>query len=74
MNTEDLIRLLKTTSGEDSGCEEVFALLDQYVEAELAGRDVETLLPAVAEHLRNCGPCSEDHAALLALIREHMGI
>jgi hypothetical protein len=74
MNTEDLLRLLKTSSGEDSGCEEAFALLDQYLEAELDGRDVEALLPAVAEHLRNCGPCSEDHAALLILLREHIGI
>ena len=74
MNTTDLIRLLKTSSGEDSGCEEAFALLDQYVEAELEGRDAEALLPAVAEHLQNCGPCSEDHAALLVLIRKHIGI
>jgi hypothetical protein len=73
MNTRDLIKLLKTSSGEDSGCEDAFALLD-HVEAELEGRDVQTLLPAVAEHLRNCGPCSEDHAALLTLLREHIGI
>jgi hypothetical protein len=74
MNTEDLVRLLKTSSGDDGGCEEAFALLDQYVEAELEESDVEALLPAVAEHLRNCGPCSEEHAALLVLVREHMGI
>ena len=72
MNTSDLLRLLRA-SGEDSGCEEAFALLDQYVEAELQGRDAAALLPAVAEHLRNCAPCAEDHAALLALVREHPG-
>lgn len=72
MNTSDLLRLLRT-SREDSGCEGAFELLDQYVEAELQGRDVEALLPAVAEHLRNCAPCAEDHAALLALVREHRG-
>lgn len=72
MNTTDLLRLLRA-SGHDSGCEGAFELLDQYVEAELEGRDVEALLPAVAEHLRNCGPCGADHAALLALVREHPG-
>jgi len=73
MNTRDLISLLRTSSREDSGCEEAFALIDQYVEAELEGRDAEALLPAVAEHLRNCTPCSEEHAALLALLREQFG-
>lgn len=72
MNRSELIRLLHTSTSEDAGCEETFALLDQYVEAELAGRDAETLWPAVAEHLRHCGPCSEEHAALLALIREQL--
>jgi hypothetical protein len=72
MNTSDLLRLLRA-SGEDAGCEGAFALLDQYVEAELQGRDAQALLPAVAEHLRNCAPCDEDHAALLALVREHPG-
>jgi len=73
MNKRDLINLLKTSSGEDSGCEEAFALLDEYLEAELEGRDVEALLPAVAEHLRNCAPCSEEHGALLALLKEQLG-
>jgi hypothetical protein len=72
MNARDLLRLLRV-NGDDSGCEGAFELLDQYVEAELEGRDVEALLPAVAEHLRNCAPCAEDHAALLALVRDHPG-
>lgn len=69
MKKRDLARVLGT-SGEDPGCEEAFAVLDEFVEAELGGRDVEALLPAVAEHLRNCAACGEDHAALLALARE----
>lgn len=72
MDRGELIRLLQTSIGDDAGCEATFALLDQYVEAELAGRDAAALWPAVAEHLRHCGPCSEDHAALFALVREHL--
>jgi hypothetical protein len=72
MDKRDLIRLLTTSIGDDAGCEGTFALLDQYVEAELAGRDAETLWPAVAEHLRNCPPCSQEHAALFALVQEQL--
>ncbi|HEX5534141.1 MAG TPA: hypothetical protein VFX33_10415 [Actinomycetales bacterium] len=70
MDRSELIKLLRTSIGEDAGCEGVFALLDQYVEAELAGRDAQALWPAIAEHLRQCDPCAQDHAALLALVRD----
>ncbi len=73
MNRKTLEGLLGTSMGRDAGCEEVFALLDQYVEAKLAGRDVDALMPAIAEHLRHCRPCSEEEAALLTLIRENIG-
>ena len=71
MNARELIKHMRAT-GEDSGCEEAFAHLDQYVEAELDGRDVDALLPAIAEHLRNCAACGEDHVALLELVREEL--
>jgi hypothetical protein len=72
MNKTDLIKLLRTSAGADSGCEKVFELLDQYVEAQLAGRDVESLFPDVAGHLQHCLPCREDRDALLALLREDL--
>jgi hypothetical protein len=69
MNERDLRRLLGTNR-EDSGCDEALWVLDRYAEAEVDGRDVEALFPAVAEHLRNCEACMEDHDGLVALIRE----
>jgi hypothetical protein len=69
MNERDLRRLLGTNR-EDSGCDEALGVLDRYAEAEVEGRDVEALFPAVAEHLRNCKACMEDHDGLVALIRE----
>jgi hypothetical protein len=69
MNERDLRELLGT-NGEDSGCDEALGILDRYAEAEVEGRDVEALFPAVAEHLRNCQACMEDHDGLVALIRE----
>jgi hypothetical protein len=66
---DPLIELLGT-SGEDAGCEGALARLAEYVEGELAGRNVRELFPAVAEHLRNCPACVEDYEGLVALVRE----
>jgi predicted anti-sigma-YlaC factor YlaD len=68
--SDDLLTRLLGTAGEDAGCEEAFALLAEYVEAELAGRQMAELLPAVAEHLRNCPACADDYQGLMALLRE----
>ncbi len=70
MNDRDLVARLLGTEGEDAGCDGGFMLLAEYVEAELEGRNVRELLPAVAEHLRNCPACAEDYRGLLALARE----
>jgi len=67
-----LIRLLGAR-GEDAGCEGGMAVLAEYVEGELAGRDVRAAFPALAEHLRNCAACAEDHEGVLALARAQHG-
>ena len=71
---DDRLTGLLGVPGEDAGCEGGMVLLAEYVEAELAGRDVIVLFPAVVAHLRNCPACEEDHRGLLALARErHRG-
>jgi hypothetical protein len=70
MNERDLLTRLLGTRGDDAGCEETLALLAEYVEGELEGRNVRVLLPTVAEHLRNCRACAEDYEGLVALVRE----
>lgn len=70
MSDRDRITGLLGTSGEDAGCEGTLALLAEYVEGELAGRDIDELLPAVAAHLRNCPACAEDYQGLSVLARE----
>jgi predicted anti-sigma-YlaC factor YlaD len=69
----DLVTRLFGSAGEDAGCEGAFALLAEYVEGELAGRQIAELLPAVAEHLRNCPACGDDYQGLVALLREGAG-
>ena len=65
----DLLTRLLGTPGADAGCESGLGVMAEYVEGELAGRDVRSLFPALAEHLRNCPACSEDHDGVLALVR-----
>ena len=59
-------RLLGPSEPEVS-CEECFELLDEYVDAELAGRDPEGAVPGMAAHLAGCPACREDHESLRAL-------
>ena len=70
MNERDLSTRLLGTPSEDAGCEATLAALAEYVEGELEGRNVDELLPGVAEHLRNCPACAEDYEGLAALARE----
>jgi predicted anti-sigma-YlaC factor YlaD len=70
MSERDPLTRLLGTPGKDAGCEEALAVLAEYVEGELAGRNVRELLPAVAEHLHNCPACAEDYEGLIALARE----
>jgi hypothetical protein len=49
-------------------CEECFELLDQYVELELEGVDVDRRLPGMRTHLEGCPACREDHESLRELV------
>jgi hypothetical protein len=46
------------------------AVLAEYVEAELAGRNTDKLFPGLTAHLLNCPACAEDHEGLVALVRQ----
>jgi hypothetical protein len=53
--------------GVDAGCDRGLALLDQFVELELAGGDAAIAFPGLAAHLEGCPDCSEDYLALRRL-------
>jgi hypothetical protein len=66
--SEQLERILGPT-GYEVGCEQCFELLDEYVELELAGADVDARIPGLSTHLEGCAACREEHDSLLALVR-----
>jgi hypothetical protein len=59
-----LLRAVEDTDEVEIACDEVFELLDQYVELEARGEDVAHLLPLVKRHLDKCRDCNEEYEAL----------
>ena len=64
---EAISRLLGPAAPE-VGCDECFDHIDQYVEVELAGGDVDAALPGFRAHLEGCPACREEHESLRALV------
>ena len=67
-----LDELLHADDG-DAGCTAGEAVLDLYVELELAGEDPADTFPGTAIHLRVCRGCQADHAGLLEAARRFGG-
>jgi hypothetical protein len=61
--------LLRSLDG-DAGCTAGEAILDAYVDLELAGRDPIAAFPGTAIHLDSCPGCRADHDGLLEAARE----
>jgi hypothetical protein len=59
-----LDELLRAEEG-DAGCTAGEAILDAYVELELAGEDPAHVFPGTAIHLRSCPGCRADHDGLV---------
>ncbi len=50
------------------GCDECFDQLDEFVELELAGVDVDRRMPSLRAHLEGCPACREEHDVLRELV------
>ena len=64
--TGTLRRLLGPGEPEVS-CEECFAQLDVYVDAEVLGLDADAAVPGMRAHLAGCPACADEHDSLKAL-------
>ena len=60
--------LLRAEDG-DAGCDASLAIMDRYVEIELAGGDPRVHFTGTAIHLRVCPGCRADHDGLLEAAR-----
>jgi hypothetical protein len=68
-----LDELLLAEAG-DAGCSAGEAILDAYVELELAGEDPARAFPGTAIHLRSCPGCRADHDGLLEAARRYADV
>jgi hypothetical protein len=66
-DTAALLAALLGPAGPELGCDACFDEIDRYVDAELAGRDPDAVVPGMRAHLAGCPACREEHEALRAL-------
>lgn len=70
-NAETMLKLLQmvdATEEVELACDDVFELLDEYVELALSGGDPAEVLPLVHKHLERCRDCGEEYEALTRIL------
>jgi hypothetical protein len=70
---ERLVRLIADTRDRELSCTECFDGIAAYVDLEAGGGDAAATLPALAQHLRQCGVCREEYEVLRDLARADGG-
>jgi hypothetical protein len=51
-------------------CDDVFEVIDQFVELVIKGENAATLMPYVQRHIEMCGDCFEEYEVLISILRE----
>jgi len=64
-----LMEQIARTQQQELDCGEVFAVLDQYTEAIVAGEDASDQFAQVVQHLDLCRDCLEEYEALLSVLQ-----
>ena len=66
---EKMLKALAVSEEEGISCEDVFAVLDEFVEAVQRGENVLLFMPLVRKHLDVCPSCREEYEALLETLQ-----
>ena len=72
LNQEQLVNLLhrlERTMENAYSCEEVYALLDEYVELVADDEEAKKLMPLVQNHLDMCPDCRDEYEILLHVLK-----
>jgi hypothetical protein len=67
---ENLIRSLEQIHDDDCTCDDVYAVVDQYAEAEIQSGDAARLMPLIKHHMEVCHNCCEEYEALLDILEK----
>ncbi len=65
---KDELQAMLTVDPQDGGCNEVWDAMEVYAELTAAGVDPSVEYPRVAAHLRDCDPCTQDLAGVVAAV------
>lgn len=72
MNESKFNRLIKkiiATEDEEISCSVCFDRISEYVEAELAGREIKGALLQVRQHLNQCRACHDEYETLRDFVK-----
>lgn len=63
------LKILEQVREEDLSCADMYAKLDEFVEAEIReGKDTSKITPLIHEHLDMCSDCCDEYEALLSIV------
>src|SRR5687767_2954840 len=71
---ERLVRLISDTRDRELSCTDCFDLLSRYVDLLVGGGDAAGAMPALAQHLHQCGVCREEYEVLRDLAATDDGV
>jgi hypothetical protein len=63
-----MLKAVQQTEEVEYSCDDVYRLMDQYVEMVKRGEDTAKMMPLVEHHLKMCGDCREEAEALLRMM------
>ena len=69
-----ILETLTRTHEKELDCDEVYKVIDQFVDAKVRGEDVSEVMPLVLQHLQLCRDCLEEYEALLRVIEAEEGL
>jgi hypothetical protein len=66
------LEILAKSNKQQIFCDEVFVVLDQFVEAVHRRENVLLFMPLIRQHLDICPACREEYETLLRMLQPHL--
>jgi hypothetical protein len=68
---QKMMAMLSNTRDVELTCDDVFGILDQFVEMTARGEDISQLMPLVKHHLDMCPDCMEEYKVLESIVQSN---
>ena len=63
-----MLNMIESTTEADSGCDAVYDVMEELVEMQLDGGNLQELVPAIHNHLESCMCCQSELNALRKIL------